>query len=71
MRDSKLGYQAWALAIYLMQTNRKGVSSVALAERLGISQKSAWHLGHRIRRVWKLDTGSLFNGTVEADETYM
>ena len=46
-------------------------SSVALAERLGISQKSAWYLGHRIRRVWKLDTASLFNGTVEADETYM
>ena len=70
MRDSKLGYQAWALAIYLMQTSRKGVSSVALAEKLGITQKSAWHLGHRIRRVWKID-GQLFNGTVEADETYM
>ena len=70
MRDSKLSYQQWALAIFLMQTNRKGVSSVALAEKLGITQKSAWHLGHRIRRVWKID-GQLFNGTVEADETYM
>ena len=70
MRDSKLGYQQWALAIYLMQTNRKGVSSVALAEKLGITQKSAWFLGHRIRRTWKID-GQLFNGTVEADETYM
>ena len=70
MRDSKLSYQQWALAIYLMQTNRKGVSSVRLAEMLGITQKSAWHLGHRIRRTWKID-GQLFTGTVEADETYI
>ena len=37
---------------------------------LGITQKSAWHLAHRIRESWKKDKG-FFTGPVEVDETYM
>ncbi len=74
MADSKLGYQTWALALFLLQTAKKGISSVALGEKLGISQKSAWHLAHRIREAWTgtgTGTGELMTGTVEADETYV
>ncbi len=70
MADSKLGYQQWALAIYLFQHSKKGVSSISLAETWGITQKSAWHLAHRLRAAFKLVVAPL-PGTVEADETYV
>ena len=69
MVDSKLGYQQWALAVYLLQRSKKGISSVSLAETLGITQKSAWHLAHRLRTAFK--RVAPLPGTVEADETYV
>lgn len=71
MQDSKLGYQEWAIAIYLYNTNLKSASSMKLHRDLGISQKSAWHLAHRIRQCWDDMEGEAFAGRVEADETYM
>ena len=70
MEGSKLGYQIWAFAVYLVTTNLKGVSSMKLHRDLGISQKTAWHLAHRIRDAWKAK-GEPFVGPVEADETYI
>ncbi len=70
MHDSKLGLRIWALALYLMNTGIKGVSSMKLHRDLGITQKTAWYLAHRIREAWA--TGDrLFAGPVEVDETYM
>ena len=71
MQDSKLGYQEWAIAVYLFNTSLKGVSSMKLHRDLGISQKSAWHLAHRIRQCWDDLNGEPFEGPVEADETYV
>ena len=68
MEASNLGCQTWALAAYLMTTNLKGVSSMKLHRDLGITQKSAWHLAHRLREAWD-DEGEPFTGPVEADET--
>jgi len=68
MHASKLPLKAWGLAIYLVSTNLKGVSSMKLHRDLGVTQKTAWHLGHRIREAWAHDNG-LFAGPVEADET--
>ena len=70
MADSKLGYQKWAIAIYLVTTSLKGVSSMKLHRDLGITQKSAWHLAHRIRQAWA-DNTETFEGPVEADETFI
>lgn len=70
MRDSKLGYRVWAIAIYLVATGIKGTSSMKLHRDLGITQKSAWHLAHRIRRGFEADHGP-FEGPVEIDETYI
>ena len=70
MANSKLGYQVWAIAVYLMTTGSEGVSSMKLHRDLGITQKSAWHLAHRIRETWG-DTLPAFTGPVEADETYV
>ena len=70
MQNSKLGYQAWAIAIYLCTTSLKGVSSMKLHRDLSITQKSAWHLAHRIRKAYQLEFGKL-EGLVEVDETYV
>ena len=74
MEGSKLGYRVWAIAIYLMTTNLKGVSSMKLHRDLGITQKSAWHLAHRIRKSFATmptATPEPMTGPVEVDETYM
>ena len=70
MADSKLGYQTWALAIHLPSTCLKGISSMKLHRELGISEKSAWHLGHRLRAHFARPAG-LFAGPVEVDEVYI
>lgn len=71
MQDSKLGYQEWAIATYLYITSLKSVSSTKLHRDLGISQKSAWRLAHRIRECWDDLHGDPFAGPVEVDETYV
>ena len=70
MRDSKLSLSKWALAFYLYSTNLKGVSSMKLHRDLGITQKAAWYLAHRIRETWNDETEKMA-GPVEADETYI
>ena len=70
MEGSKLGYQKWAIAIYLLTTNLKGVSSMKLHRDLGVTQKSAWHLAHRLRKSWEKAEADKFDGPVEADEAY-
>ena len=70
MESSNLAYQDWAIATYLIATSLKGVSSMKLHRDLSITQKSAWHLSHRIRKAFEVN-GSLFSGPVEVDETYI
>ena len=70
LRESKLPLSKWAIALYLYSTNLKGVSSMKLHRDLGITQKSAWFLAHRIREAWNI-VGAKFDGPVEVDETYI
>ena len=70
MQSSKLPLTMWALGYYLFSTNLKGVSSMRLHRELGITQKSAWYMAHRIRKAWETN-GNLFSGPVEIDETYI
>ena len=71
MEGSKLGYQVWAMAFYLLATNLKGVSSMKLHRDLDVTQKTAWHLAHRIRAAFHAPQIAPFEGPVEADETYV
>ena len=70
MQSSKLPLQKWVIAMYLMSTSLKGVSSMKLHRDIGITQKHAWHMIHRIREAWHAYLTS-FPGPVEVDETYM
>ena len=69
MQSSNLGMQVWALAIYLLATGIKGTSSMKLHRDLEVTQKTAWHLAHRIRKSLE-SAGVQFDGPVEVDEAY-
>ena len=69
MEGSKLGYQDWIIATFQMLTSLKGVSSMKLHRDLGVTQKSAWFLTHRLRAALAED-GARMVGPVEVDETY-
>ena len=70
MEASNIPYQKWALAVYLFMTSLKSVSSMKLHRDFGVTQKTAWHLAHRLRKAFESESG-LFAGPVEVDETYM
>ncbi|MDE2745675.1 MAG: IS1595 family transposase [Chloroflexota bacterium] len=70
MEASNVGCQKWAIAAFLLTTSLKGVSSMKLHRDLNVSQKTAWFMAHRIREAWLGEQG-LFEGPVEADETYI
>lgn len=69
MQHSNLSYHVWLEAIYIAATSIKGIQSTKLAHDVGTTQKSAWHLGHRIRKAWERDE-TILNGIVEVDESY-
>jgi transposase-like protein len=69
--DSNLPLQTWFLAIYLITSHKKGISSLQLARDLDVTQKTAWFMLHRIREAFGLDTPEQLEDTVEMDETYI
>jgi transposase-like protein len=68
--ESKLSLYKWFLAIFLLSSNKKGISSVQLADQIGVTQKTAWFLNHRIREVYA-QKKNILSGKVEIDETYI
>lgn len=69
MESSNLGYQDWLVATFLVSTSLKSVASMKLHRDLGVTQKTAWLLAHRIRDAFAQD-GTLFARPVEVDETH-
>ena len=67
---SHISLEKWLYAMYLLQTERKGISSLQLSRELGITQKSAWFMLHRLHEACDVEAVKL-DGVVEADETYM
>src|SRR5438094_4988844 len=66
--ESKLPLKKWFIAIYLLSTTSKGISSVQLAKHVGVTQKTGWFMHHRGGKARKQNKGLLF-GTMEVDET--
>lgn len=69
--DSPLGLDKWLPAVWLLVNCKNGISSYEVGRDLGITQKSAWHMMHRIR--FALHSGSFekLSGHVEVDETFI
>ena len=70
MQSSKVPLQKWALAIYLISSSVIGVSSVKLSKDIGVTQKTAWMMGQKIREGWNVGVQRL-DGEVEIDETFV
>jgi transposase-like protein len=69
--DSNIALSTWFGAIYLVSSHKKGISSIQLGKDLGIAQKTAWFMLHRIRESMKGGNSPLSVKEVEADETYI
>ena len=70
MHGSKVSAQNWIVAVYLVLTARKSVSSMQLSKELGVQQRTAWYMLHRIREACA--QGELrLRGAVEVDEVYI
>lgn len=69
--DSKIALQKWFMAIYLVTSHKKGISSCQLARDIKVTQKTAWFMLHRIRAAIIVDRSEPLTGTVEIDETYV
>jgi transposase-like protein len=69
--DSHLPLPKWFAAVYLLCEAKKGMSALQLKRTLGVAQKTAWFLCHRIRAAMVDESGELLHGVVEADETYV
>jgi transposase-like protein len=71
MEDSPLGIDKWLIASWLITNAKNGISSYELGRAIGITQKSAWFMLHRIRLAMQDDDGGKMGGHVEADETFI
>lgn len=71
MEDTKIPLHKWLMAIHLMCSSKKGVSSLQLHRMLGLARRSAWHLSHRIRAAMAEHAPAMLKGTVEVDEAYI
>ncbi len=69
--DSPLGLDKWFMTYWLLANAKNGVSSCEVARAVGVTQKSAWFMLHRIRFTLRPETLEKFRGIVEADETYI
>ncbi|MBL9114001.1 MAG: IS1595 family transposase [Verrucomicrobiaceae bacterium] len=69
--DSALGYDKWFPAFWMIVNAKNGISSCELARAIGVTQKSAWHMLHRIRLALQDGSITKMEGNVEADETYI
>ena len=70
---SKIKLHVWLMAVHLVCAAKNGISSMELHRLLGVTQKTAWFMLHRIREAMKPESGGLLGsggGIVEADETY-
>ena len=69
--NSKLPLTKWYVATYILTNHSKGISSLQLANILGVTQKTAWHINHKIRAMLTETQPELLDGIVEVDETWV
>lgn len=68
---SPLGLEKWLPALWMIANCKNGISSYELARALGVTQKTAWFMLHRIRLAMQTETFGKIGGEVEVDETFI
>src|SRR4029078_13191597 len=69
--DSPLGLDKWFVAVWCIANAKNGISSCELARSLGVTQKTAWFMLHRVRTAMKTRSFRKLTGEVEVDETFI
>jgi hypothetical protein len=69
--DSPIGLDKWFTAMWLIAGAKNGISSYELHRAIGVTQKTAWFLNHRIRLAMQTGSFNKLCGTVEVDETFI
>ena len=69
--NTKVSLRKWFLAMYLITSHKKGVSSCQLARDIEVHQETAWHMLHKVRVLLAQDDSERFDGEVECDEVYI
>src|SRR5215212_11493281 len=69
--DSPIGFEKWLPAMWLICNAKNGISSYELHRSIGVTQKSAWFMNHRIRLAMQTGSFEKMFGAVEADETFI
>lgn len=69
--NSNIPLSTWFGALYLVTSHKKGISSIQLGKDLGVTQKTAWFMLHRIREMLKDKSPDKISGTVEVDESFI
>ncbi len=69
--DSPIGLDKWLPALWMLVNSKNGISSYEVGRALGVTQKTAWFMLHRIRLAMQTQSFLKFSGEVEVDETYV
>ena len=69
--DSPIGLDKWLPAAWLIANCKNGISSYELARAVGVTQKSGWHMLHRLREAMQKDPSFKMTGPCEVDETFL
>ena len=71
MEASRIPLRKWVIAMFLVTTDQRGISSVKLGKDIAVQQKTAWFMLQRIREAWVGEATPPLSGTVEVDETFI
>jgi len=71
MEDSPIGLDKWLMAMWQIVNSKNGISSCEVHRPIGITQKSAWFMDHRIRFALGMGPGAKLSGEVEVDESFI
>lgn len=69
--NSKIPLRTWFAAVYLCTSSKKGISSLQASRQLGITQKTAWFVLHRVREMLRTKAPQMLSKEVQIDETYV
>lgn len=69
--NTKIELIKWFMAIWLITSHKKGISSIQLSKDINVTQKTAWFMNHRIRKCFGIKNDSELNNEVEMDETFV
>lgn len=70
-QNTNVSLTKWFMAMYLISSHKKGISSCQLARDIAVTQTTAWYMLHKVRTLFAQDDSEALEGEVECDEVYI